>query len=56
LSPGQVRVDVQDKLGRTPLYAAQQQVLNDVKANRAQVQGIPDHAMKVIEFKGLKKP
>jgi hypothetical protein len=31
-------------------------MFNGVKANRAQVEGIPDRAMKVIEFKGLKEP
>ena len=31
-------------------------MFNGVKANHAQVQGIPDRAMKVIEFKGLKEP
>ncbi len=31
-------------------------MFNGIKANGAQVQGIPDRAMKVIEVEGLKEP
>jgi len=31
-------------------------MFDGVKANCAQVQGVPDRAVKVIEFKGLKEP